>query len=162
MLGWYWELREFDLLQRRFSAISLALVAGGVLASAGCEVEVSPGAVNVPAPFSVAPTPSGSSGVPKYVCTAAYKILTDGAVQLAPYFTGSGDAAAKGMRDTFTGMAARLDAEAARTGDAELKLALGAVADDLTAGAQQQDPKAYLNGGFSTVGQKLDAACADA
>jgi hypothetical protein len=96
------------------------------------------------------------------VCTAAYKILTDGAVQMAPYLTGSGDAAVKGMRDTFTGMAARLAAEAAGTSDAELKTALTAVAGDLTAGAQQDDPKAYLDGGFSTVGQKLDAACADA
>lgn len=142
---------------RRLTALPLALAATAALA-AGCSIAVSP--ESVPVPFSVAPTPSASAGVPKYVCTAAYKILTDGAVRLAAYVTGSGDEARKGMRDTFTQMAAKVTAEADGTSDTELAQALRAVAGDLTAAAQQNDPKAYVNGGFQTVGQKLDGACA--
>jgi hypothetical protein len=144
---------------RRLAALPLALLAAAGLA-AGCAIEVQ--ADSIPVPFSVAPTPSASAGVPKYVCTAAYKILTDGAVHLAAYVGGAGENAEKGMRDTFTGMAAQVTAEADRTTDAELEQALRAVADDLTAGAGQADPKAYVDGGFQTVGQKLDGACADA
>ena len=138
---------------RRLTAL-LVLVATTI---AGCTVEVSPDVL--PVPFSVAPTPSASAGVPKYVCTAAYKILTDGAVHLAGFMTGSGTT---GLRDTLTDMAAQFDAEAARTTAPELRQALGAVSDDLNSGANQPDPKAYVNGGFQTVSQKLDDACADA
>jgi len=140
----------------RHIVLPLALAATAVLAS-GCSVELSP--ESVPAPFSVAPTPSASAGVPKYVCTTAYKILTDGALRLAGYAGGSGDEAKEGMRKTFTDMAAKVDAEAALTHDAELQKALRTVSADLTAGAQQSDPKSYVDGGFQTVGQKLDAAC---
>jgi hypothetical protein len=142
---------------RRLTALPAALVATAALA-AGCSIEVSP--ESVPVPFSIAPTPSASAGVPKYVCTAAYKILTDGAVRLAGYVTGSGDAAKKGMRDTFSEMATKVNAEADGTTDAGLQEALRAVAGDLTTASQQSDPKAYVNGGFQTVGQKLDGACA--
>lgn len=140
--------------QRRLTALPLALLASVALAA--CSVEISP--ESLPVPFSVAPTPSASAGVPKYVCTAAYKILTDGAVRLAG-FLGDGEHNRQGMRDTLTGMAAKLDTEATRVTDADLKQALGAVSADLTAGAQGADPKGYVNGGFQTVGQKLDAAC---
>jgi len=142
---------------RRLTALSLAVAATAALA-AGCAIEVSP--ESVPVPFSVAPIPSASAGVPKYVCTAAYKILTDGAVRLAGYLAGSGDAAEKGMRDTLTDMAAKVTAEADRTTDPALQQALRAVAGDLTSGSRQSDPKAYVGGGFETVGQKLDGACA--
>ncbi|MFI5890276.1 hypothetical protein ACIA5D_09150 [Actinoplanes sp. NPDC051513] len=145
--------------QRRLAALPLALVATAALA-AGCSIEISP--ESVPVPFSVAPTPSASAGVPKYVCTAAYKILTDGAVRLAGYMTGDGEHARQGLRDTFADMAGKLDAEAAGTTDPALKQALGEVSSDLTAASQQQDPKAYVNGGFQTVGQKLDDACPSA
>jgi hypothetical protein len=141
---------------RRHLVLPIALAATAVL-TAGCSVELAPGAV--PAPFSIAPTPSESAGVPKYVCTAAYKILTDGALRLAGYAGGSGDDAKQGMRQTFTDMAAKVDAEAALTPDTELKEALRTVSADLTAGAQQSDPKKYIDGGFQTVGQKLDGAC---
>lgn len=140
---------------RRHLALPLALTAAAL--AAGCSVELSPGAV--PAPFSIAPTPSASAGVPKYVCTAAYKILTDGALSLAGYLDGSGDEARDGMRKTFTDMAAKVDAEAALTTDADLKQALRTVSADLTAAAQRTDPRSYVDSGFQTVGQKLDNAC---
>jgi hypothetical protein len=145
--------------QRRLAALPLALIATAGLA-AGCSVELSP--ESMPVPFSVAPTPSASAGVPAYVCTAAYKILTDGAVRLAGSVNSSSDSAKQRMQDTFADMAAKLDREAAGTPDAALKQALSAVSADLTAASQQPDPKAYVNGGFQTVGQKLDGACADA
>ncbi|MGK5681898.1 hypothetical protein [Actinoplanes sp. URMC 104] len=122
-----------------------------VLLVAGCEIDIGPGAI--PPPISIAPIPSASAGVPKYVCSAAYKILTEGAVRLASALP-SGDAA---LRRTFEDMAAQLDAERARTSDPALRDALQAVSDDLTAGAAQ--PRSYLDGDFTTVGQKLDGAC---
>ena len=146
--------------QRRLAALPLALLATAALA-AGCAIEISPES-NVPVPFSVAPTPSASAGVPKYVCTAAYKILTDGAVHLAEGLTASGDKQRKELHDSLTDMATKLNAEAAGTTDGPLREALTGVATDLTAGAQQADPKAYVNGDFQTVGQKLDSACDDA
>ena len=146
--------------QRRLAALPLALLATAALA-AGCAIEISPES-NVPVPFSVAPTPSASAGVPKYVCTAAYKILTDGAVHLAEGLTASGDKQRKELHDSLTDMATKLTTEAAGTTDAPLREALNAVATDLTSGAQQADPKAYVNGDFQTVGQKLDPACDDA
>lgn len=124
---------------------------------AGCSITVSPDAV--PVPISIAPTPSASAGVPMYVCSTAYKILTDGAVRLAVDAAKSGEAAREGMRETLTGMAAKLDAEAAGTSDADLRAALRDISSDLTAGAQRSDPRAYVNGGFQTVGQKLDGHC---
>ena len=136
------------------------LSALAVLLVAGCSIEVSP--ESVPVPISIAPTPSASAGVPKYVCSAAYKILTDGAVRLALDAAKSGDTARDGMRDTFTDMAAKLDAEAAGTSDAGLATALRDISSDLTAGARQSDPRAYVDGGFTTVGQKLDEPCSGA
>jgi len=144
--------------QRRLAALPLALLATAALA-AGCAIEISPGS-DIPIPFNIAPTPSASAGVPKYVCTAAYKILTDGAVHLAEGLTASGDRQRRELHDELTDMATKLNTEAARTPDAPLREALSAVATDLTSGAQQADPKAYVNGGFQTVGQKLDPACA--
>jgi hypothetical protein len=140
---------------RRLTALPLALLATAV--TAGCSFEVSPDAV--PVPFSIAPTPSASAGVPKYVCSTVYKILTDGAVRLAGYAAQSGDDARDGMRRTFTDMAADVDREAARTPDPELQQALRSISGDLTAGAARSDPKAYIDGGFQTVGQKLDGNC---
>src|SRR4051794_21813934 len=143
--------REKAVPQRRLAALPLALVAA---LAAGCAVEVK--ADSIPVPFSVAPTPSASAGVPKYVCTAAYKILTDGAVHLAGSLNGD----EQGLRDTFTEMAGQLTAEADKSTDAELGTALRTMAADLTTAAKQDDPKAYVDGGFQTVGQKLDGACA--
>ena len=146
--------------QRRLAALPLALLATAALA-AGCAIEISPES-NVPVPFSVAPTPSASAGVPKYVCTAAYKILTDGAVHLAEGLTAAGDKQRQELHDSLTDMATKLNTEAAGTTDGPLREALAGVAADLTAGAQQTDPKAYVNGGFQNVGQKLDPACDNA
>lgn len=141
---------------RRPAALLLALAATSALAT-GCSIDVAPG--SVPVPFSVAPIPSASAGIPKYVCTAAYKILTDGAVRLAEFAANSGDKAADGMRQTFTDMAAQVDATAATTSDADLKQALGTISAKLTAGAQESDPKTFVNGDFQTVGQTLDGHC---
>ena len=151
-------LTALPLAALPLTALPLALVATTALA-AGCAIEISPGSVSAPVPFSVAPTPSASAGVPKYVCTAAYKILTDGAVRLAGFVRGSGEHNRQGLRDTLNDMSGKLTTEANGTPDATLAQALRAVACDLTTAAQQPDPKAYVNGGFSTVGQKLDAAC---
>ncbi len=142
--------------RRRRTAVPAVLLTAAALGT-GCSIEVAPGAV--PVPFSVEPVPSASAGLPAYVCTATYKILTDGAVRLAGYAAGSGDAAADGMRRAFTDMAAQVDAAAARTTDPALRQALGGIAADLTAGARQPDPRAYVDGGFRTVGQKLDGVC---
>jgi hypothetical protein len=146
---------------RRLTALPLALIATAGLA-AGCEIDLKTADSGVPVPFSVAPTPSESAGVPTYVCTAAYKLLTDGAVRLAGDINGPGDAAKQGLRDTLTDMAAKMTAEAQRTTDPALEQALEKVAANLTAGAQQADPKAYADGGFQTIGQELDAACDNA
>ncbi|NMO54745.1 hypothetical protein HH310_26600 [Actinoplanes sp. TBRC 11911] len=127
------------------AAIVLALA----MLAAGCSIKVSPDAV--PAPISLAPTPAASAGVPKYVCSTAYKILTDGAVRLAADRSRAGE--------TLTGMASELDAEAAGTGDPGLQQALRDMSADLTAGAQRDDPWAYVEGNFTTVGQKLDGHC---
>jgi len=63
------------------------------------------------------------------------------------------------MQRTFTDMAAKVDAEAARTTDAELKQALSRISTSLTEGSKQSDPRAYVNGAFQTVGQNLDGHC---
>jgi hypothetical protein len=141
---------------RRRTARLLGLLATAALA-AGCGIQVSP--ASVPVPFSVAPTPSASAGVPAYVCTAVYKILTEGAVRLAGLVGGSGDSARDGIRKALTDMAAEVDEEAGRTGDADLQRALRGISGDLSAGARQSDPQAYVDGGFPTVGQKLDGTC---
>jgi hypothetical protein len=140
---------------RRTAGVVGLLATAGL--AAGCSVAVSPG--SMPVPFSAAPVPSASAGVPAYVCTAVYQILTAGAVRLAGYAGGSGDSARDGMRQAFTDMAAKVDAEATVTSDADLRQALRAISGDLTAGARQTDPKAYVDGGFQTVGQKLDGTC---
>jgi hypothetical protein len=128
---------------RRLAAPPLVLALPLVLATAalatGCSIAVAPG--SVPVPFSVAPTPSAS------------------AVRLAEFAGNSGDKAADGMRQTFTDMAGQVDAEAARTTDADLKKALGEISTTLTDGARQPDPKTFVNGDFQTVGQKLDGHC---
>jgi hypothetical protein len=140
---------------RRLTALPLALLAS--VALAGCAVDIKPG--SVPAPFSVAPVPSASAGQPAYICTAVYKILTDGAVTLAEYVAGSGDDAKQGMRQTFSSMATEVSAQSAVATDPDLKRAIDAIAADLTAGSRQADPAAYVNGRFQTVGQKLDGVC---
>jgi hypothetical protein len=145
--------------QRRLAALPLALLATAALAA--CSIEIPVSGDSMPAPFSMAPTPSASAGVPKYVCTAAYKILTDGAVQLGQSLVSDNARARQGMHDALTQMATKLDAEAAGTSDVKLQAALHAVAADLSAGAAQPDPKTYVDGGFQDVGQKLDDACAD-
>lgn len=132
----------------------IALLATATLL-AGCEIDLAPGAI--PAPISIAPTPSASAGIPKYVCSATYKILTEGAVRLAQQAAAPGDAATAAMKQTFTDMAAQVDDELTRATDPGLRDALQAISADLTAGAEQ--PKAYLTGGFETVGQKLDDHC---
>jgi hypothetical protein len=147
--------REIVVPQRRLAGLSLALIAAA--ASAGCEIAVSPG--SIPAPFSVAPVPSASAGRPAYVCTAVYKILTDGAVRLAGYVGGSSDAATKGMQQTLADMSTQVTAAGTRTTDATLRQAIDQISGELAAGSRLANPKSFVNGDFQTVGQHLDGAC---
>jgi hypothetical protein len=144
--------------QRRRTALALTLAAALAL-TAGCEfdVEVAPG--SVPAPFSVAPVPAASAGRPGYVCTAVYKILTDGALRLAEYATGSGDDARTGMRKTFADMATRVAAAGAGSSDPAQREVVAAFAADLTEGSRAADPRTFLDEEFATIGQKLDGTC---
>ncbi|MEV6349473.1 hypothetical protein [Actinoplanes sp. NPDC051851] len=145
----------------RRTALRLTLIAplllGSAASAAGCEIAVAPG--SVPVPFSVAPVPSASASRPEYVCTAIYKILTDGAVRLAEYATGSTDAAEEGLRTTFATMATDVTAAGAKSADATQRAAVDEIAATLTTGSTAEDPKAFLDGDFSTIGQKLDGTC---
>ncbi|WIN00780.1 hypothetical protein ACTOB_002634 [Actinoplanes oblitus] len=137
-------------------AASVTLLATAALA-AGCEIELNPD--SIPAPFSVAPVPSASAGQPKYVCTAVYKILTDGAVKAAGWATHKGDDAKAGLQKTFADMATQVTAAGAQSSDPAQRAAVDEVAAALTRGSQSEDPKAFLNGDFVTVGQKIDNTC---
>ena len=141
---------------RRRTTATLVLAATAALA-AGCSVELPAG--SVPAPFSIAPTPSGSAGVPKYSCSTVYKILTEGALRVAQQTAGSDGVPGDDVRGTFTDMAAQVDDEAARVTDPALKDALADISADLRTGSQ--DPKTYVAGGFQTVGGKLDGKCGE-
>jgi hypothetical protein len=140
---------------RRLAGLALVLLAAA--SSAACEITVAPG--SLPTPFSIAPVPSASAGQPAYVCTAVYKILTDGAVRLGGYVGGSTDAAKKGMQQTLAEMSTKVSAEGAKTTDATLRDAVNNVSAELAGGSQLADPKSFINGDFQTVGQKMDAAC---
>ena len=141
---------------RRLAGLTLALLAP--VALAGCEIKLNP--ESVPAPFSQAPVPSASTGQPAYVCTAIYQILTSGAARLSNDVGGTSDAARTHMRSTLADMATRVSAEGTKATDPQLKTAIDGISADLTAASQQSDPSSYVNGGFSTVGQKLDGLCA--
>ncbi|MFC3993677.1 hypothetical protein [Actinoplanes siamensis] len=143
-------------LRRRRTAMTVALLTTAALA-AGCEIKVNP--ESMPAPFSVAPVPSASAGQPMYVCTAVYKILTDGAVKAAAYATGSGDAVRTGLQKTFGEMAADVTAAGAKSEDTAQRAAVDEVAAALTEASTSADPKAFLNGEFTTIGQKIDGTC---
>ena len=140
---------------RRLAGLSLALLAA--TASAACEITVAPG--SLPTPFSIAPVPSASAGRPAYVCTAVYKILTDGAVRLAGYVGGSTDAAKQGMQQTLADMSTQVSAEGTKTTDATLRQAIDTISGELATGSRLTDPKPFVNGDFQTVGQRLDGAC---
>lgn len=137
-------------------AVPVALLAIAALA-AGCEIKVNPESVS--APFSVAPIPSASAGQPMYVCTAIYKILTDGAVKATAYATGTDDAAKEGLRKTFGDMATKVTEAAAKSDVAAQKTAADQVATALSTASQATDPHAFLNGDFTTIGQKIDDTC---
>ncbi|GAA2870970.1 hypothetical protein Acy02nite_29110 [Actinoplanes cyaneus] len=141
---------------RRRIAVPVTLLAVVALA-AGCEIKVNPGSVS--APFSVAPVPSASAGQPAYVCTAIYKILTDGAVKAAAYATGTDDAAKDGLRQTFGEMATQVTAAGAKSEAPAQRTAADLIAARLTAASTATDPKAFLNGEFSTISQKIDDTC---
>ncbi|MFB9333908.1 hypothetical protein [Actinoplanes octamycinicus] len=137
-------------------AASVTLLATAALA-AGCEIELDP--ETIPAPFSVAPVPSASADQPKYVCTAVYKILTDGAVKAAGWATRKGDDATAGLQKTFADMATQVTEAGAKSSDPAQRAAVDEVAAALTKGSQSPDPKAFLNGDFVTIGQKIDSTC---
>lgn len=143
--------------QPRRTALALALVASSALAGCSGSIEIPVGSVQ--APFSIQPTPSGSYGVPKYVCTAVYKILTDGAFQLAGAVGGTSDKAKQSMRDEFADMSAKIATTGAETTDVKIQEATSKISASLSAAARNPDPAAYINGEFQTVGQNLDGAC---
>jgi hypothetical protein len=142
---------------RRRATVTTAVLAASAVLAAGCdgvEIEIPPG--SLPAPVSIAPIPSASAGQPEYVCTAVYKVLTEGAVRLAEY-TVNDDA--EGLKRTFAGMAAQISAAGNLSLDAAQRTATGQIADALAGASRQADPKAFLNGEFTTIGQKLDGTC---
>ena len=143
--------------QPRRTALAIALVASSALAGCSGSIEIPVGSVQ--APISIRPTPSGSYGVPKYVCTEVYKILTDGAFQLAGSLGGTSDKAKQTMRDEFAAMSAKVTGAGAETTDVKLQEATAKIAASLSAAAQNPDPAAYVNGEFQTVGENLDGAC---
>jgi hypothetical protein len=140
---------------RRVTGLALALLAPAALAA--CEIKLDP--ASVPAPFSQAPVPSASTGQPAYVCTSIYQILTSGAARLTSYAGGTSDAAHQNMQTTLADMATRVSAEGTKATDARLRSAIDDISTDLRLASQQPDPSSYINGGFTTVGQKLDGLC---
>ncbi|BEL07445.1 hypothetical protein Q0Z83_056360 [Actinoplanes sichuanensis] len=142
---------------RRRTAVTAALVMASAALAAGCDgVEIEIPAGSLPAPVSIAPIPSASAGQPEYVCTAVYKVLTEGAVRLAEH-TVNDDA--EGLKHTFADMAAQISAAGERSTDAAQRAAAGQIADALANASRQGDPKAFLTGDFATIGQKIDGTC---
>jgi hypothetical protein len=147
--------RENPMPQRRLTGLTLALAA--VAALSACEIKIDPS--SMPAPFSQAPVPSGSAGQPGYVCTAVYRVLTSGAAELSGSAGRKSDAARRATRATLADMATRVSTEGAKTIDPGLRQATDAIAAELTAASKQSDPSSYVDGGFTTIGQKLDGHC---
>ncbi|MEU4620847.1 hypothetical protein AB0G04_12830 [Actinoplanes sp. NPDC023801] len=143
--------------QSRRTVRTTALLAASAVLAAGCDgVEIEIPAGSLPAPVSIAPIPSASAGQPEYVCTAVYKILTDGAVRLAEH-TVNNDA--EGLKRTFAEMSAQVAAAGGRSTDAAQRTAAEAISGALADGSQSADPEAFLNGEFTTIGTKLDGTC---
>ena len=140
---------------RRLAGLTLILLAPAGLA--GCSIKIDP--ASVPAPFSQAPVPSASTGQPAFVCTTVYQILTGGAAKLAGDVGGQSVAARKNMQSTLAWMATQVAAEAPKVTGTQLNIAINEIATSLRTGARQPDPTSYVNGGFTTVGQKLDGVC---
>ncbi|GIE78077.1 hypothetical protein Aph02nite_40270 [Actinoplanes philippinensis] len=142
---------------RRRAAVTTALLTAWAALASGCDgIEIEIPAGSLPAPVSIAPIPSASAGQPAYVCTAVYKVLTEGAVRLAEH-TVNDDA--EGLKRTFADMAAQIAAAGDRSTDAAQRAATDGIADALTAASRGADPKAFLNGDFTTIGQRLDGTC---
>jgi hypothetical protein len=141
--------------QRRLTGLILTVAA--VAALAACEIKVDPS--SMPAPFSQAPVPSASTGRPAYVCTALYQILTSGAAELSGSVGGRSASARQATQRTLADMATRISAEGAKTADPELRQATDDISAELTAASKQPDPSSYIDGGFTTISQKLDGHC---
>ncbi|WP_433795576.1 hypothetical protein [Actinoplanes sp. CA-252034] len=142
---------------RRRTAVATALLVASAALAAGCDgIEIEIPAGSLPAPVSIAPIPSASAGQPEYVCTAVYKVLTEGAVRLAEH-TVNDDA--EGLKRTFADMAGQIAAAGDRSTDAAQRAAAGGIADTLSAASRGTDPKAFLNGEFTTIGRRLDGTC---
>lgn len=139
--------------QRRRTAVTIAMIAALAGLAAGCdgiEIEVPPG--SLPVPVSIAPAPSASVGQPVYVCTAVHKALLDGAVRLA-------GAGTEDVRRVLAEMATQVTAAGANATDPAQRKAADSIAATLTEGSRQSDPKAFLDGEFATIGQRLDGTC---
>ncbi|MDI6104915.1 hypothetical protein QLQ12_40650 [Actinoplanes sp. NEAU-A12] len=138
---------------RRRAAVTVAMVAALAGLASGCDgIEIEVPAGSLPVPVSIAPAPSASVGRPEYVCTAVYKVLTDGIVRLA----GGG---AEEMRRVLADMATQVTAAGATAIDPAQRKAADSIAATLSEGAGQPDPKAFVDGEFATIGQRLDGTC---
>jgi hypothetical protein len=144
--------------QSRRTIWTAALLATSAMIVAGCdgiEIEVPSG--SLPAPVSIAPIPSASAGQPEYVCTAVFKILTEGSARLAEH-TVNNDV--EGLQRTFADMSAQVAEAGGKSSDTAQRAAAAAIADALSDGSRLADPKSFLEGDFATIGQRLDGTCA--
>jgi hypothetical protein len=141
--------------QRRLTGLTLALAATAALAA--CEIDIDPS--SMPAPFSQAPVPSASVGQPGIVCTAVYQILTSGAARMSGAVGRNSASAHRALQEELADMATRVSAEGAKSVDTRLRHATDEMAAELTAASRQPDPSSYVDGGFTTVGQKMDGLC---
>ncbi|GIE36496.1 hypothetical protein Ait01nite_095410 [Actinoplanes italicus] len=143
--------------QSRRTIETAALLAASAVLVAGCDgIEIEVPAGSLPAPVSIAPVPSASAGQPEYVCTAVYKILTDGAVRLAEH-TVNNDT--EGLKRTFADMSAQVSAAGGKSTDAAQRTATEAISGALADGSRLTDPKTFLEGDFAIIGRRLDGTC---
>jgi hypothetical protein len=144
--------------QSRRTICTAAVLAVSAMLAAGCDgIEIEVPAGTLPAPVSIAPIPSASAGQPEYVCTAVFKILTEGSVRLAEHAV-SNDA--EGLKRTFADMSTQVSEAGNRSADTAQRNAAAAIADALADGSRQADPTAFMEGEFVTIAQKMDGTCA--
>ncbi|GAA4959959.1 hypothetical protein [Actinoplanes utahensis] len=146
--------------QRRRTALTAVILAALAALAAGCDgIEIEVPAGSLPAPVSIDPIPSASAGEPRYVCSAAYQILTDGAVRLAEHASGE---RVDGLRQTLSDMSAKMSAVSARADDASQRATVDRIAGSLATGSQEPDPRSFIDGDFTTIAQRLDGTCRSA
>ncbi len=143
-----------------------------VVALAGCETaEPQWGApVAAPPPPSSSPAAAPSPAAPAgpsndEVCIAVSKALIDGSVDIADDAVKSIDESWSTkkvndeLRASFSAMAKKVRAQAARTTDPALKASVEATAAELVEGAKTSKPGAFLEKDFQTLTKGLDKTC---